>query len=162
MSVLGLFIVSVFTPLLFSHSIHGWLFEEEHKPRDLDGSLRCYQCNTSEEDSGPGHLPICSLNNWKHANITEKRNMIMQCPRRKSAFCHLIIKEGSDHTIRGCSGPNYTTGDTAHVGCFSMVSRDFVNRVCLCDTDLCNVSNRVVLKLYWLVLLIMLWVKVTN
>lgn len=160
MNILEVFIFILFTQLLSSHFTLGWYFDEEHEPRTLDGSLRCYQCNSSEEKQGPNSLALCGLKNWKHANTTEKRIMIMQCPRRKSAFCHLILREGTDNAIRGCSGPTYSTGRPAYIGCFSMVDPKgaYVDRVCLCDTNLCNRSNRLLFNIYCMIPLV-LWLK---
>lgn len=83
----------------------------------------------------------CSLQNWKHANVSEKRSMIMQCPRRKSAFCHLVVR-GEDplYAVRGCHGPRYDdgAGSEAHTGCFYMDHPPPIRRACLCDTMLCN------------------------
>uniref|UniRef100_A0A1B6GAG9 Uncharacterized protein n=1 Tax=Cuerna arida TaxID=1464854 RepID=A0A1B6GAG9_9HEMI len=128
-------VVVIFSTMLFEETVLAWLFKDEHSPRPLDGSLRCYQCNAEDEH-------VCTLNNWKHANVTEKRNMIMQCPRRKSAFCHLVLTENSNATVRGCSGPTYTDGRDAHIGCFSMMTADSTKRVCLCDSNLCNTAGR--------------------
>lgn len=117
-----------------SHSTYGWWFDDYHTPRPRDGSLRCYQCNSTEEMDLL--QPLCPLEFWKHANVTEKRNMIMQCPRKSSAFCHLVIS--SVKTLRGCSGPTYENGRPAHIGCFSMGND---SRVCLCDDSLCNQAS---------------------
>lgn len=157
MNILELFVFILFTYLLSSYFTHGWFFEQNHKPRTLDGSLRCFQCNTSEEKQGPARLLLCGLRNWKHANHSEKRNMIMQCPRRQSAFCHLVLKQGTEHAVRGCSGPNYTTGQAAHIGCFSMTDPNgtFNNRVCLCDTNLCNRSSGLLFNIYCMIPLVL-------
>lgn len=101
--------------------------------RTPDGSLRCYQCEAKADDKDN----ICSLHNWKFSNITQKRDMIMQCPRRMSYFCHIVIQEGTNATIRGCSRGTYINGKEAHIGCFYMDTK----RACLCDTNLCNSAN---------------------
>lgn len=148
---------SILVLILCVYFTQCWLFEDEHKkPRDLDGSLRCYQCNTEETEAGPGR-PTCSLNNWVNINATQKRQLVMQCLRSKSAFCFLMVTQGTGHTARGCSGPEYTSGQKAHVGCFNMVDPkdDSFKRVCMCDTTLCNASAKLPNGFYWITPLLM-------
>lgn len=101
--------------------------------REPDGALRCYQCESDFGDASN----VCNLHNWKHANRTEKRDMIMQCPRRKSSFCHIVIMDNTNDvtTSRGCAGPTFRDGKVAHVGCMHMGEG---RRLCLCETNLCN------------------------
>uniref|UniRef100_A0A1B6K9A9 Uncharacterized protein n=1 Tax=Graphocephala atropunctata TaxID=36148 RepID=A0A1B6K9A9_9HEMI len=139
LSCLAIVVTVVLCSALCGETVLAWFFSDDHEPRQLDGSLRCYQCDSKDRST-------CTLGNWKHANVTEKRNMIMQCPRKKSAFCHLILTENSNATVRGCSGPTYSDKDEreAHIGCFSMIKPEsnVINRVCLCDTLLCNPAVR--------------------
>lgn len=131
------FTVFIICIAILNHLTHGWWFDDDHTPRPRDGTLRCYQCNSTEEKETKE--PLCHLENWKHANVTEKRNMIMQCPRRKSAFCHLVLDYQNKTTVRGCSGPTYDNNNPAHTGCFSMDAAD-LSRACLCDSNLCNLA----------------------
>lgn len=120
--------------------------------RQPDGSLRCYQCTAKPDDKDN----VCSLHNWKFSNVTQKRNMIMQCPRRMSYFCHLVITEGTNETIRGCSRGTYIDGKEAHIGCFYMDKK----RVCLCDTILCNHANYLLVDLSELLMLFALFFSI--
>lgn len=121
--------------------VNGCIFKQftnyRSEMRELDGSLRCYQCASRSTND----LDVCNLNLWKHTNGTEKRKMITQCPKALSAFCHLVVVSGGDRALRGCSGPRYISKQLAHEGCFTMDKR---NRVCLCNTNLCNTTNKVV------------------
>lgn len=117
-----------------SGCVFNGVFNYRSNERKLDGTLRCYQCASSKTNA----LDVCNLKLWKHTNGTEKRQMITQCPRALSAFCHLLVVKGGDRAVRGCSGPRYIDGKLAHIGCFTM---DKTNRVCLCNTNLCNTGN---------------------
>lgn len=115
----------------------GSIFDDEHEPKEGDGSLRCYQCNSSEAED-PAKSP-CHLDNWRQASAPTKRNMVMQCPRSRSSFCHLMLGLHKSETVRGCSGLHYENGKKAYIGCFFMGDE---YRVCLCDSNLCNSASR--------------------
>lgn len=113
-------------------------FGKEKKP-PLEGTLRCYQCDTKIEKEQKLAMPVCKMDRWKLANSSEKRNMMTHCPRRMSSYCMLVVHK--DRTIRGCYGLRYKDGSRPHYGCFRM-GEDDPKRVCLCNSDLCNAAGR--------------------
>uniref|UniRef100_A0A1B6E5E3 Protein sleepless n=1 Tax=Clastoptera arizonana TaxID=38151 RepID=A0A1B6E5E3_9HEMI len=103
--------------------------------READGTLRCYQCETDDADN------VCSLRQWENNDNEEKRKIMMSCRRRMSSFCKMVTDPYSDYTLRGCAGKNYTSGKEAHIGCIYIEGN---KRLCLCDSNFCNTSVKIV------------------